>query len=200
MSLRCYRRSCDDDPFGAVTRLRMAGRVLALKALCEARLERDDCRGRVEDAIRPCKETRAAAKLTGVLPSVDDFRRNPLGSDSSGLDYYYFVLHLSNEGAWLPALTVLDLNERLASLPLIFRLNRRSMESCRYKWGHGLILITSSQVFVTFIRPAGCSWAVAISAPRTPALPVSLLDEQQSEMGVRWIQVRGGCTGRHRPT
>jgi len=97
----------------------MTGRVLALKALCEARLERDDCRGLVEDAIRPCKETRAAAKLTGELPSLDDFRRTPLGSDSSGLDYYYFDLHLSNEGASLLSPSRILLSP-LASLPLAF--------------------------------------------------------------------------------
>ncbi len=44
-------------------------RVLALKALCEARMDREDLRSRVEDAIRPSKETRMAAKATGVLPS-----------------------------------------------------------------------------------------------------------------------------------
>ncbi|EIE21318.1 hypothetical protein COCSUDRAFT_66829 [Coccomyxa subellipsoidea C-169] len=73
-------------------------RVQALKALCEARLDRDDLRNKVEDAIRPSKETRAAAKATGVLPSVDDFRRQPLGADSSGLEYHYFELRLSSEG------------------------------------------------------------------------------------------------------
>ncbi len=71
----------------------------ALKALCEARLDRDDLRNKVEDAIRPSKETRAAAKATGLLPSVDDFRRQPLGADSSGLEYHYFELRLSSEGA-----------------------------------------------------------------------------------------------------
>lgn len=76
-------------------------RVLALKALCEARLDREDLRGRVEDAIRPSKETRMAAKATGVLPSVDDFRRGPLGVDSSGLEYHYFELRLCTEGAGL---------------------------------------------------------------------------------------------------
>ncbi len=74
-------------------------RVLALKALCEARLDREDLRGRVEDAIRPSKETRMAAKATGVLPGVDDFRRGPTGTDSSGLEYHYFELRLCTEGA-----------------------------------------------------------------------------------------------------
>ncbi|BDA44548.1 probable DDT domain-containing protein DDR4 [Coccomyxa sp. Obi] len=79
-------------------KLPTADRVLALKALCEARLDREDLRGRVEDAIRPSKETRMAAKTTGVLPSVDDFRRGPLGTDSSGLEYHYFELRLCSEG------------------------------------------------------------------------------------------------------
>ncbi|CAL8463229.1 g2763 [Coccomyxa elongata] len=79
-------------------KLPTADRVLTLKALCEARLDREDLRGRVEDAIRPSKETRMAAKATGVLPSVDDFRRGPLGTDSSGLEYHYFELRLCTKG------------------------------------------------------------------------------------------------------
>jgi hypothetical protein len=73
-------------------------RVSALKALCEARLDRDDLHDKIEEAIRPSKATRAAAKLTGRLPRVEDFRREPLGTDSSGLDYFYLDLHLCPEG------------------------------------------------------------------------------------------------------
>ena len=84
--------------------------MLALKALCEARLDRDDLRGKVEDAIRPSKETRAAAKATGFLPSVDDFRRQPLGVDSSGLEYHYFELRLCSEGALTHSAPTCDLS------------------------------------------------------------------------------------------
>lgn len=73
-------------------------RVQALKALCEIRLEKDDIMFEIEDAIKPCKATRQAAKQTGFWPSLDDFRREPLGEDSSGLAYYWFDLHLSPEG------------------------------------------------------------------------------------------------------
>lgn len=72
--------------------------MLALKALCEARLDRNDLHDKIEEAIRPSKATRQAAKLAGHLPSVEDFRREPLGTDSSGLEYYYFDLHLCSEG------------------------------------------------------------------------------------------------------
>ena len=78
--------------------LRACCRVEALKALCEIRLEKDDLLFLVEDAIKPCKATRQAAKQTGFWPSLDDFRRAPLGEDSSGLAYYWFDLHLSPEG------------------------------------------------------------------------------------------------------
>ncbi|CAK0785661.1 hypothetical protein CVIRNUC_008872 [Coccomyxa viridis] len=74
------------------------GRVQALKALCEIRLEKDDIVFLIEDAIKPCKATRQAAKQTGFWPSLDDFRREPMGEDSSGLAYYWFDLHLSPEG------------------------------------------------------------------------------------------------------
>ena len=73
-------------------------RVQALKALCEIRLEKDDIVFLIEDAIKPCKATRQAAKQTGFWPSLDDFRREPMGEDSSGLAYYWFDLHLSPEG------------------------------------------------------------------------------------------------------
>ena len=73
-------------------------RVQALKALCEIRLEKDDIVSQMEDAIKPCKATRQQAKLTGVWPTLDAFRREPLGEDSSGLTYYYFDLHLCPEG------------------------------------------------------------------------------------------------------
>jgi hypothetical protein len=72
--------------------------VQALKALCEIRLEKDDIVSLMEDAIKPCKATRQAAKVTGVWPSLEDYRRQPLGEDSSGLSYFYFDLHLSLEG------------------------------------------------------------------------------------------------------
>lgn len=74
----------------------------ALKALCEIRLEKDDLAGLIEEAIKPGKATRAAAKQTGLWPSPDDFRRGPLGEDSSGLSYFHFDLHLCTEGAPLP--------------------------------------------------------------------------------------------------
>ena len=77
---------------------RVCCRVQALKALCEIRLEKDDIVFLIEDAIKPCKATRQAAKQTGFWPSLDDFRREPMGEDSSGLAYYWFDLHLSPEG------------------------------------------------------------------------------------------------------
>ena len=57
-------------------RLPCLSRVLALKALCEARLERDDIRGQIEDAVRPLKAHKQAAKAPAdAPPSLDDFRR-----------------------------------------------------------------------------------------------------------------------------
>ena len=75
-----------------------ACRVQTLKALCEIRLEKDDIVSLMEDAIKPCKATRQTARATGVWPSLEDYRRQPLGEDSSGLSYFYFDLHLSLEG------------------------------------------------------------------------------------------------------
>ena len=71
-------------------------RVLALKALCEARLDRDDLRGRIEEAMRPIK--RAGQPAAPSSPTLDGFRRSehfcectcsacsnpPAGSECSG--------------------------------------------------------------------------------------------------------------------
>jgi hypothetical protein len=49
--------------------------VLALKALCEARLDRDDLRGRIEDALKPARRSERPAAGQAGQPSVEDFRR-----------------------------------------------------------------------------------------------------------------------------
>ena len=86
----------------------------ALKALCEIRLEKDDIVFLIEDAIKPCKATRQAAKQTGFWPSLDDFRREPMGEDSSGLAYYWFDLHLSPEGE--PYQTIIALHDARSTM------------------------------------------------------------------------------------
>lgn len=50
-------------------------RVMALKALCEARLERDDIRGQIEDALKPLKAHKQAAKAPNAPPSLEEFRK-----------------------------------------------------------------------------------------------------------------------------
>lgn len=112
-------------------------RVQALKALCEIRLEKDDIVSQMEDAIKPCKATRQQAKLTGVWPTLDTFRREPLGEDSSGLTYYYFDLHLCPEGELLavlwPPLCIYTLRPlaRLLSLPLEQCTRKMTLSMCR---------------------------------------------------------------------
>ena len=80
-------------------------RVLALKLLCEIRLDKDDLRSAVELAMKPSKapsrpssgKTRAGGSSTRgkpepALEAVMDIRRDPLGEDDNGVMYWYLDL------------------------------------------------------------------------------------------------------------
>jgi len=68
-------------------------RLLALKALCEARLDREDVRERIEAALQPARAAAAAVRRgEPPPPALADFRRAPLGTDSSGFTYWYLDL------------------------------------------------------------------------------------------------------------
>lgn len=61
-------------------------RVQALKALCEMRLDRDDCRGAIEAATAP-RRRRKGKPDDG--PDIESFRRWPLSEDAAGRTYWY---------------------------------------------------------------------------------------------------------------
>jgi hypothetical protein len=82
-------------------------RLLALKALCEARLDRD-LHDAVEDAIKPLrlpKPSRNApppargSKAPPPPRTLDDFRMKPLGKDSSGFVFYWLDMGPAGEGS-----------------------------------------------------------------------------------------------------
>ena len=84
-------------------------RVLALKLLCEIRLDKDDLRSAIELSMKPVKppsrppsgKTRAGGSSTRARPepSIEpsmDVRHEPLGEDAQGVIYWY--LDLGPEG------------------------------------------------------------------------------------------------------
>lgn len=62
-------------------------RVQALKALCEMRLDRDDCRGAIEAAAAPKRRRKGEPDDDG--PNIEAFRASPLGTDAAGRTYWY---------------------------------------------------------------------------------------------------------------
>ena len=84
-------------------------RVLALKLLCEIRLDKDDLRSAIELSMKPVKppsrppsgKTRAGGSSTRGRPEPSpeptmDFRHEPLGEDAHSVMYWY--LDLGPEG------------------------------------------------------------------------------------------------------
>ena len=84
-------------------------RVLALKVLCEIRLDKDDLRSAIESYMKPVKapsrppsgKTRAGGSSTRGRPEpasepAMDIRHQPLGEDDHGVQYWY--LDLGPEG------------------------------------------------------------------------------------------------------
>jgi hypothetical protein len=72
-------------------------RLLALKSLCEARLDRE-LHQVVDDAIKPPKPPKGAKEhggrgARGPPPrTLEDFRLKPIGRDSSGFLFYWLDL------------------------------------------------------------------------------------------------------------
>ena len=81
-------------------------RVLALKLLCEIRLDKDDLRAAIEVSMKPVKppsrppsgKTRAGSSSTRGRPAETsleptmDVRHEPLGEDAHGVMYWYLDL------------------------------------------------------------------------------------------------------------
>ena len=88
--------------------------MLALKLLCEIRLDKDDLRSAIEISLKPVKppsrppsgKTRAGGSSTRGRPELApepsmDIRHEPLGEDDAGITYWY--LDLGPDGHTSPA-------------------------------------------------------------------------------------------------
>ncbi|KAK9834896.1 hypothetical protein WJX81_007008 [Elliptochloris bilobata] len=74
-------------------RLPTLQRLQALKALCEARLDREDVLAHIESALQPARVTaRAIKRGEPPPPALSEFRKTPFGVDSGGLVYWYLDL------------------------------------------------------------------------------------------------------------
>lgn len=92
-------------------------RVVALRILCELRLDREDLHNVVEHALHPPRKTKAERKaaqlarkagkvppVEPVLPTMAQMRREPDAKDSSGLLYWYLDYHTTTgTGLFVPA-------------------------------------------------------------------------------------------------